>query len=92
MPQQSWTSCRGWIATVFLVMGVVSDIGVLKRLITGSVVGAVEVGADTKLLHYEVAEEIAPGTVVANIVNDAELHTYGVEVSITFSSVDVVQP
>ena len=50
---------------------------------TSFVVGlllALVVVASTDTLHYAVREEIAVGSAIADIVTDAGLHVYGVEV------------
>jgi hypothetical protein len=46
------------------------DFGESKRVANG----------ETNTLRYAVLEELAIGTQVANIVNDAGLHVYGIEV------------
>jgi len=41
---------------------------------------AVTASSSTDTLHYAVREEIAVGSAIADIVTDAGLHVYGVEV------------
>lgn len=61
-----------WTMAAAVVMGAaVFGIGEAKRIATG----------ETNSLHYAVREEIAVGSPVADIVNDAGLHTYGLDVS-----------
>jgi len=44
-------------------------------------------GPSTNTLHYAVREEIAVGSAIADIVTDAGLHVYGVEVWYTSMNV-----
>jgi len=44
------------------------------------VLAVVTAAPSTDTLHYAVSEEIAVGSVIADIVTDAGLHVYGVEV------------
>ena len=58
-----------------------------QRQATSSVVGlllsaTVASALSTDTLHYAVREEIAVGSTIADIVTDAGLHVYGVEVRI----------
>jgi hypothetical protein len=48
----------------------ISDFAESKRIANG----------ETNTLRYAIQEEIAIGSQVANIVNDAGLHVYGIEV------------
>jgi len=57
----------------------------LLRRATSFVVGlllaaAVAAALSTDTLHYAVREEIAVGSAIADIVTDAGLHVFGVEV------------
>ena len=59
----------------------------LQRQTTSFVVGlllsaAATVAPMTDTLHYAVREEIAVGSAIADIVTDAGLHVYGVEVCV----------
>jgi len=53
----------------------------MSLLVVGLMVAAAVTAApSTDTLHYAVREEIAVGSVIADIVTDAGLHVYGVEV------------
>ena len=59
----------------------------IQRQATSSAVSlllsaAVAAALSTDTLHYAVREEIAVGSTIADIVTDAGLHVYGVEVRI----------